>query len=52
MMNCLNNHDDRADVRDCIAETKGKIHKVNEDYRTLLRLVPYEQNTKVYKMLK
>ena len=48
----LNDNDDKADVRDEIAETKGIKRKVNEDYRTKLRLVPREQNTKIYKMLK
>lgn len=47
-----NELDDQADVRDGIAETKGKAKQVNGDYRASLRLVPHEQNTKVYKMLK
>ena len=38
----LNDNDDKADVRDEIAETKGIKRKVNEDYRTKLRLVPRE----------
>ena len=38
----LNDNDDKADVRDEIAETKGVKRKVNEDYRTKLRLVPRE----------
>lgn len=38
----LNDNDDKADVRDEIAETKGVKRKVNEDYRTRLRLVPRE----------
>ena len=37
-----NEHDDRADVRDGIAVTKGKVSKISEDYRMLLRLVPKE----------
>ena len=41
-INMANEHDDRADVRDGIAVTKGKVSKINEDYRMLLRLVPKE----------
>lgn len=48
----MNEQDDKADVREGIAETKGLKRKINEDYRAMLRLVPREQNTKVFKMLK
>ena len=48
----LNDNDDKADVRDGIAETKGAIRKINNDYGAKLKLVPKEENTKVFKMLK
>ena len=38
----LNEHDDKADVRDGIAETKGNMRRVNDDFRARLRLVPHE----------
>ena len=47
-----NDNDDKADVRDGIAETKGIKRKINNDYGSKLKLVPREENTKVFKMLK
>ena len=47
-----NENDDKADVRDGIAETKGVKHRLNTGYGLGLKMVPREQNTKVYKMLK
>mmetsp|Transcript_24573 Transcript_24573/g.32915 ORF Transcript_24573/g.32915 Transcript_24573/m.32915 type:complete len:94 (+) Transcript_24573:592-873(+) len=47
-----NDLDDKADVRDGIADSKGKLRNINDEYRAFLKLVPHEQNTKVYKMLK
>ena len=47
-----NENDDKADVRDGIAETKGMKRELNKDYRSVLKLVPRDQNTKVFKMLK
>ena len=48
----MNEQDDKADTREGIAETKGLKRKINEDYRAILKLVPRQQNTKVFKMLK
>ena len=47
-----NDNDDKADVRDGIAESKGIKRKINNDYGSKLKLVPHEENTKVFKMLK
>lgn len=35
-----NENDDKADVRDGIAETKGMKRELNKDYRSVLKLVP------------
>ena len=48
----MNENDDKADVRDGIAETKGVLNRLNTGYGLSLKMVPREQNTKVYKMLK
>lgn len=48
----MNDMDDKADVREGIAETKGVRRLANEEFKASLGIVPFEQNTKVYKMLK
>lgn len=48
----MNEMDDKADVREGISETKGVRRSANEEFKASLQLVPFEQNTKVYKMLK
>ena len=48
----LNEDDEEAEVRDGIAETKGKLMKTTSIDRKALRLVPREQNSVTYKKLK
>ena len=38
----MNDNDDKADVRDCIAETKGVKHRLNTGYGAVLKMVPRE----------
>lgn len=38
----MNENDDKADVRDCIAETKGVTHRLNTGYGAVLKMVPRE----------
>ena len=47
----LNENDDRADIRDGIAETKGRKLRVS-GLRGRTKLVPREHNTKIFRMLK
>ena len=48
----LNENDDKADVRDGIAETKGKRMRASGEDLSKLRMAPREQNTKIFRMLK
>ena len=48
----MNDNDDKADIRDGIAETKGVRHRINTGYGNGLKMVSREENTKVFKMLK
>lgn len=48
----LNENDDKADIRDGIAETKGKRMRTSGEDLSKLRMAPREQNTKIYRMLK
>jgi hypothetical protein len=47
----LNENDDRADIRDGIAETKGKKLRVNMVH-SRRKQMPKEHNTKIFRMLK
>ena len=46
-----NENDEKADLRDGIKESKGKLHKCFEFNSQKLQLIHRNQNTKVYKML-
>ena len=46
-----NENDEKADVRDGIKASKGKLHKCFEFNSRKLQFIHREQNTKVYKML-
>ena len=48
----MNEHEDKADVRDGITDTKGKIMRTTGEDMSSLKMVPRDQNTKIYKMLK
>ena len=48
----MNEHEDKADMRDGIAETKGRLMRTTGEDMSNLKMVPREHNTKIYRMLK
>ena len=48
----MNEHEDKADARDGIADTKGKVMRTTGEDMSSLKMVPREQNTKIFRMLK
>ena len=48
----MNEQEDKADARDGIAQTKGKMMRTTGEDMSQLKMVPREQNTKIFRMLK